>query len=335
MVAQLHGKGNILPQSVFLYHQYLFMERSLKLVAETFLVCVFCYKNTDNLEKTIKSIAMQNYTSIHVIVSDDHSIDDVALQKKRIENITELYKDRIPQIEINVNASNMGTVKHINYILKKTDERYICLLGSGDELYDQDSLLGVVTFFEKNPEKLICTSKRLMCFPSGKEIVRPGEKTMKIIKQGGRCLLNYTCRGVNPVISIGTFFTRPLFEKYGYFDENYILLEDAPYILHLLFSDVSIGVLNEITCKYDTGGISNGKRRNKQLIIDSIETLRNIKYKRRAELSFFTKRIVTVKYFLRVKKDIMSILKSCLCYPDAVLYLIYLSTKDWLSRNFN
>lgn len=296
------------------------------------MVCVFVYRNIDKLENTIRSVSLQRYPLIDLVVSDDHSFDDVDMVKAMITNIVGPYSSKFRNLSINVNDTNLGTVKHVNKILKSINGEYLCLLGSGDCLYQPDVLSSIAKYFKRNQQFQICFSKRKLHINDNKNILLPPPKVVKAFYRKDDTLLNLCCRDVNYITTIGTFFKRTLFEANGYFDEEYILLEDAPYILNLLFKKVPIGFYNDITCIHEGGGISNQKGKNSLLELDSLRTLREIKYPHRYELNFFTRRVIIAKYLIRVPKKWNSIIKCVFLYPDAVLYLIYLVLRDWIKQ---
>lgn len=298
---------------------------------ELFTICVFSYNNLDSLETTIRSIYKQTYPDIEVIVSDDCSaVSDISVRTK-INNIIGPYKNKFRRTYINVNQKNVGTVKNINMVLPQIKGKYICLLGSGDQLYKEDVLEKVVNFF-KNTDYLLCYSKQLMPLTLNKQIIYPQHRVIKAISRGNKDLLKLCCREVNHITTIGAFFTRKIFEKYEKFDENYVLLEDAPFFLTLLLDGVKIGFLDEITCIHEKGGVSNSKMKNKLLEKDSVKTLLEIKYPQRDKFDKFTQRILKFKYKVRTGKKLLDRVYACVWYPDAALYLMIFLLKDWIKR---
>lgn len=298
--------------------------------AELFSVCVFVYNNIEGLEKTIRSVFGQSYPNIELFISDDHS-DNLINAKQYIERIAEPYKNRFQKLMVNVNAENVGTVKHINKILPLTSGNFLCLLGSGDCLYKPDVLSKAADYLLTH-DCDICYSKRKMQLNAKKYIVLPSKRISKLFGRKDDALLNICCREVNHITTIGCFFKKKLFQEHGFFDENYILLEDAPYFLNLLFQRVPIGFLDEITCLHEKGGISNRKKTCATLEADSIRTLTDIKYKRRRQLTWLTQRVVVFKYQLRTTDKMFIKLLNCFKYPDAALFLVFFVMTDWIKR---
>lgn len=285
-----------------------------------FSVCILSYNNLETVEESIKSVYQQENVDMELIVSDDCSWDDKAQTQNYIERIIEPYRDKFCRVVINVNEHRLGTVKHLNTVLKILRGDYYCLLGSGDCLYTSSVLKDVIRHLQEN-ETLICTSKRMSINASGKKMIMPGKRVIKAYSDEHR-LLALCCREINYIYTIGTFFTKEIFEKYGGFDESYYLLEDAPFFLNLMFENEPISFLNEITCYYAPGGISNKKKVNSLLEKDSVRTLTNIKYPRREQLDFFTRRIVEFKFGVRQSDNVLKKLATAIKYPDATLYML-------------
>ena len=296
-----------------------------------FSVCVLTYNNVENLELTIRSIYQQSYCNIELLVSDDGSFSPNASIREKIESILKLYRNKFKRIYVNVNSHNIGTVKHLNLLLPEIEGEYICFLGSGDQLYRENVLENVVNFFSER-KTLLCCSKRLMQITPDRQLVYPEHRIIKAIQKGNRELLKLCCREVNHIVTIGTFFTKGIFEIYKKFDDRYVLLEDAPFFLNLLFDEIEIGFLDEITCIHNKGGVSNSKKKNLLLEEDSLKTLIEIKYPKRKEFDKFTQRVLEFKYCTRVRKNIFRRIEACVLYPDAALYLLHFLIVDWLNR---
>lgn len=298
---------------------------------QVFSVCILIYKNLNGLEASIKSVFDQTYQDIELFISDDHSIDSCELQKQYMENIIHPYRKRFKSVHINVNHKNIGTVKHVNSLLSQTSGRYICLLGSGDRLFQKNTLQNIAQFFRSSSYN-VCFSKTQLNLNDHKSIILPKKHVIRAFHKQNASLLNLCCREVNHLTTIGSFFTKELFETYGYFDESYTLLEDAPFFLNLLFQNTPLGFVDEITCIHEKGGISNQKKTDAVLKKDSLRTLTELKYKNRARLDWFTRRVVCLKYCLRTPTTMAAKIGGCLKYPDAVLFMALYVFGDWLHR---
>lgn len=296
-----------------------------------FSIYVFIYRNVADLERTIQSVYEQNYAKMELIVSDDHSIEDCNRQYQIINKIIEPYKLKFDKVIINVNKENMGTVKHINAVLPLGTGKYVCLLGCGDGFYNSDVLQKIYYHFQLN-DSLVCTSKRIIYLNEKKNVVLPNRRIVRYINKSSQQLLNLCCREVNYIVTIGTFFKREIFVKYEYFDETYYLMEDAPFFLKILLEGEKISFIDQITCFYARGGVSNRKKIDERLSKDSIRTLTEIKYPNRKKLGIFTRRVVSFKYMLRGSNDWKVRLKGCVFFPDALIFMVFFVIVDKISR---
>lgn len=297
-----------------------------------FSVCVFIYKNIQDLEQTIRSIAAQKNVTIELLVSDDFSVPAVENQREKILKIIEPYRESFAQIAVNVNRERIGTVKHVNKIIHQSQGRYLCLLGSGDWLYAENVLADVVATFEAHEQYSICFSKTMLKLSDSKTELQPGKRVIRALQKGNDAILNLCCREVNYLTTIGSFFRRQSLIEFGGFDESYILLEDAPLFLEWMFSGRKIGFLDEITCLHEKGGVSNRKKTDVLLQNDSVRTLTEIKYPRRDQLDWFTRRVVIFKYYLRTGQPFWKKLRTCIGYPDAGAFMLWLIFMDWFER---
>ncbi len=111
---------------------------------------------------------------------------------------------------------------------------------------------------------MVVTTKRKLVNPSGDfsyEIL-PTEEEIDLLSSSSRELFERLC--VNNFISgASTYHSRELFEKYGYFDEKYVLLEDYPKYLNLSRDNVHIHFMDRITKIYRLGGVSTAKKKTR------------------------------------------------------------------------
>lgn len=233
-------------------------------------VMVLTYRNLQDLSKTIDSIAIQDYKDIELYISDDGS------DNYNEKNVADIAKEcqrknaNITNIQINHNQSNMGTVKHINYVVQNCSGEIIIPLSCGDRFYRYNSVSTIVNHFKANENCLIATARRVRVDLNGTEIdIKPTEKRMKLLDEGGTALLESMLFS-SFISGASTYYSKRVFEKYGLFDESMYLLEDWPYYLRLLFAGERIYKINDITIFYDTGGVSSGQAVNPLLQKDFI-----------------------------------------------------------------
>lgn len=292
-----------------------------------FSVCICSYKNIDGICKSVESVARQTYENIELIVSDDHT--PIENLERKIGDIIKPYDKKFSNIIINVNDANLGTVKHLNYILPKANGTYITLLGAGDELDSADTIEQVVDYFEENASVNILIANRKLILSAKKSIIYPSKKYRKILLQGNiDRLLKYECRVGRQLSSIGTFYRKQVIERYGFFDERFVLQEDSPFFLRALYNSEIFGYINLNACVHEAGGVSNLARKNSVFAQDCKNTLIYYKYPKRYEMDIFTRHVIELRYEMRVKNNYF----ACLKHPIVTAYLVFALFMDWIKR---
>lgn len=228
---------------------------------------VLSYKKFDFLYDAIYSILNQDYPCIELIISDDASGN---FPKAEIEEfIKKNKKDNLVNSNIIINEKNLGTVKNFNNALKEgKGEYYICLSGD-DCFYSYDVFFEVIKFFQRTGALIITTKRSVYDNEMNEEIqILPSiSDQLYLINYNQNSLYNRLCFS-NFISGACTFYSKKLFEKYGYFDEEYELLEDYPYYLKLSQVKQRIYFFDYISIKYRLGGISTSKIPNKKLTED-------------------------------------------------------------------
>ena len=280
---------------------------------------VLVYKRYDHLFNAISSIMNQDYPNIEIIVSDDGS-GDFPLEDVKIF-IEENKKDNVKNVIINVNEKNMGTVKHVNKTIKMSSGEYFIGVPGDDEFFNTTIIRSIVDEFIKT-DALIITTRRNMC-SDGHDIVVPNNKQFTLITKSEPKGLFKLMSGINLLSSGSTYYSRKLFDEFGYFDEEYVLLDDYPKYLSLLRNEVKIHAFDIIAINYNIGGVSTKGHLHPQMYRDGLLAIKKeiIPYMR--YFNFFERRRVKYQfeYFKSWEKmnNVQRLLLK-LRYIDAVLY---------------
>lgn len=220
----------------------------------TVTIYILVYNNAEELPATIESVMKQTYADAEVIISDDGSQNyDVSM----LEKYAAVLRKKYGQVRINVNEKNVGTVKHLNRVLKMAEGRYLISCSSGDTFAKEDTVEKIVRAFEKKKTLLLTT--RRMDITSQKKKIRPFAMIGMLLKLAPGLLLDYMIRKKNVISGCCTFYQKKLFETYGYFDERYHLVEDYPYYVMLLQKKVRFGWSGMISICHRMGGVSTGR----------------------------------------------------------------------------
>lgn len=237
-------------------------------VKELVTVRVMTYKNIDKLKKTVDSVMAQDYSPIELIISDDGTpgADREFMLKEAERAGKKLYRaELLPEHE------NLGTVKHLNLINKKASGRYLMSCCPGDFFASATSVSEAVELFKKSGA-LYITSRRLDVYEDHKKI-RPYAFTGLLLRFFPKLLMNRMITKRNLISGCSSFERRDIFEKYGFYDEDYRLLEDFPFVIKLLKSGEKIAFTNRVLVEHGCGdGVSTGEIN--PLIYDDLMTMR-------------------------------------------------------------
>jgi glycosyltransferase involved in cell wall biosynthesis len=223
-------------------------------------VIIISYKNLDYIFDTINSIIIQNYANIELIISDDGSEEFNG--KLYMDYIEKKNPGNIKNLLVHQNTKNVGTVKNINNAIKMSKGSIIKIIAADDALYDESVISSFVEFIEMK-NSLVAVSKIVTCDEDLRiiydikyhqvfdNILKPllttGDQQQILVQL---CMFSF-------IPAPGIFYTKKLFDQYGYFDESYQLLEDWPMWLHLVKQGCKIDYFDTISVKYRTNvGIS-------------------------------------------------------------------------------
>ena len=191
---------------------------------------------------------------MELIISDDCSKEYDTAQ---LESLKERLGRNFADVRINVNEENLGSVAHFNKLFKMARGEYMIFCSPGDCFPDKATISHIIRDF-KNSGELILTGRRRDCYGDHSK-VRPGIFTELGLKLFPGILLNYMVQKRNLISSCCTAYSKGLFDKYGYLDEDYRLLDDYPYIVSLLQRRAKIAFTKEIFLEHEMGGgVSTG-----------------------------------------------------------------------------
>lgn len=222
-------------------------------------VLVFCYKNRRLLNGMLKSIFMQDYPRIRLIVSDDGSSDfDVEDVEKFIDKNKE---NNIVETIVRRNQKNMGTVKHVIKAMEEAGD-YLILTAADDRFATEDVITKYNRVFAANPEAVWLVGKCNVLTPDYQRsiYVAPTVEDAPFFISGDakRLYSRWTRRGMAVPCSMA--FRREAFDLVGGIDTSYTYSEDLPLIFKLLRSNYAPVFIDVITAIHSSGGITNANQ---------------------------------------------------------------------------
>lgn len=290
------------------------------------------YKKYTYIYRAIDSILEQEYPDIELIICDDCSGD---FPKQKIINYVNEHKNsNIKNVIIYSNEVNLGTVKNFNTALKKSSGYYFINLSADDIFYNKNVMSKVVKKFDETGayyatcRAILATkdNRNGLCFQTEKDI-------NDIVRMNADELYNRIAKD-NIVLGACTYFTKEVIEKYGYFDEQYIYIEDLSRFLSICRQGGKIEFFDIASIWHMMDGISNTKTVPKRYLQDNLKICVNEILNHRDKLSLLSYRYnlcrrKSLEY--RIRNDGKLFVKNkiwmAICYPDAILYNIFVTVK--------
>ncbi len=191
------------------------------------------FNNRAGLEKTLKSVTCQAFSDYEYIVIDGGSTD----------GSFELIKQYADKITYWVSESDNGIYNAINKGINKARGEYCMFLNSGDYLADSTSLLKIFSY-DFNEEIIYWNFYVLYEKRKCRKFIQPDVPSAALFYNGS--LNHQSC-----------LIRRSLFDKFGMYDETYMLLSDTLFFLKtIIFGETSTRHLNLFLTFYDGSGIS-------------------------------------------------------------------------------
>ncbi len=201
---------------------------------DLFSVILLHYNQPRYIFTALDSVLNQNYDNIELVIADDASTDiDLDTLKSYLE---ENKKDNIANIIYSINEVNQGTVKTINSAVKKCNGKYILFFAADDALYDENVISNFEKSFRKSKDNVYMISSQCHMMDENLEeelhtFVRPTQ-AVSFNKMNSEEQYRVFCSSC--FLAIGATAMRSnMFEKFGYFNEEYKFIEDWSYFLHL------------------------------------------------------------------------------------------------------
>lgn len=211
-------------------------------------VIVITYNSSNYILETLESIKAQTYQNIELIISDDGSKDEtIGICEKWItEN-----KNRFANTHIITVEKNTGIPANCNRGIRASKGEWIKLI-AGDDLL----LNNCIEVFCENTGtgKVLVGSYQLFSYKSGQKIlgeIRPSKPELRLFDlEADEQYKKLLTENFN--FAPATFIKKEVFQEYGLFLEQYTLIEDLPYWLHITKKGQKIAYIDEVVVEYRT-----------------------------------------------------------------------------------
>ncbi len=221
-------------------------------------IIVLSYKNIRGIYDSLKSIFMQDYPDIEIIISDDGS-ENFTRNESRIKNYIESHKkENITNVIINHLPENQGTVKNINSAIKLSTGEYIKLLAAEDMLACSEAISEYVEYAEKHDEFIIF-GRLCGITMEGKEVheLLSCESDYDLLKSYDAKATHNRLMSRNFLPAPAGFLKKEVFDKFGLFDEDIRLIEDYSFWLNVSSKGEKFGYIDKILVYYKASGVSS------------------------------------------------------------------------------
>lgn len=318
---------------------------------DRFSVIILCYRNFQYLLPAIDSVLEQDYSDIELIISDDCS--DAFPAEEICAYIQNNKHDNITNFIIRQQAKNGGTVKHLNGVVPVCTGKYVIVL-AGDDVFHNPTVLSTYAkefgnapvdcfiemahtgMYDNDLRQLQEYYLKLPVQNAIEKTTSSSSNLLELLVTEGACLpTNSTC------------FKREFFDRFGKFDEKYILVEDYPMHLRLAKEGWKIHYANFIAIKHRDGGISHGQidassKSAKLYYRDTINMLQNIvlpevdklpKAQRKNQILRIKKQIIWLESILaKADKNLLKMLCVVLKHPFIFFELMLCKVGAWTSK---
>ena len=285
-------------------------------------VVTISYNKFDKLFDNIKSVLSQDYPDIEYIIADDGSTD---FPKDQVIEFVNMHrKSNIRNVKYMFNAINVGTVRNLNRAYRNADGEILIPLSADDVFINETSVSRIKNCFDDSNfdvicgARLVCNQKDMMSYLYPHILNRKKIKALCTSKKQYYALL--TGQFYNALSGSSLYIKKKLFDKYGGFDENYILWEDSPFMLNITRNGETIGLFeNLITIRYSICGVSTDNI-NPLYVKDKTMYLDNIMQH-------------IHEYPAKVQRIVLHNYKRKLCENRLSVFALYLSDIDIILNN--
>ena len=219
-------------------------------------IITVCYNSEHTIEKTIKSVQAQTYENIEYVIVDGGSIDSTL-------DIINKYNEVVYK---SVSELDKGLYDAMNKGIKMATGDIVGILNSDDIFSDNFVLENVVNFHVKNKNLDASIGNITQFNESGITVRKYSAKNWHPEK------LKIGFMPAHPAI----FFKRDLFERYGYYQLDFISGADYELIIRFFLKNKIIWKFSNITTtSMLIGGISSSGFSSYQLISKEIKKALN------------------------------------------------------------
>lgn len=239
------------------------MEHTLKSNSPLVSVIVVSFNSSKTICETLDSVLAQTYPNIELIISDDGSKDNTLDVVKKWINDNRL----VGSCKLLTVPQNTGTVKNLNRGVLNSSGQWIKTIAA-DDIMTPDCIEKFVTYVQQN-ECNFCSCRLQIFGEQGFDYssIKYSHNyyfqvcNMSLEEQQKNILRTYSFPGP------AWFYSRKIFDLIGGFDEDYVLMEEWPFVYKMLSLGYKVYPVDSYLVKYriSTASVCHNKNEKEEL----------------------------------------------------------------------
>ncbi len=198
-----------------------------------------CRNREATIGNTVRSVMRQTFPDIEHILVDGAS-DDRTLQK-----IEECHSPRIATL---ISEKDRGCYEALNKGIRRATGDIVTWLHSDDIYFSDDVVAKVARIFEETGCDLFYADGLFVSHENPDWVIRDWIS--------GTCSDKKISNGWLPLHTT-VFVRRDVFDRFGYYDEDYVISSDTHWLLRVLYkTGIRVHYLHEYTVRMGYGGLS-------------------------------------------------------------------------------
>ena len=208
-------------------------------------IITVCLDAIDSLKITAQSISAQNYSKFEWIVIDGGSIDGTVEYLESLDITTHLISEK-----------DSGIYDAMNKGIKLAKGRYCLFLNAGDRLFDNSVLRSIAPYLKAD---LVVGQLSVVNHPRKEDFIQCLD-----FRSLAKHAIFFTS-----LLHPSTFIKRRLFDKFGGYDETFMIAGDHDFFARVLRKNVSVEFAPITVAVFPMGGVS-GQMKHSQLFSDEL-----------------------------------------------------------------
>lgn len=211
-------------------------------------VAVITYNSASFVLETLDSVKKQSWLNLELIISDDGSTDEtVQLCKQWLEK----NGSHFDRTEIITVEKNTGIPANCNRAIKASRGEWVKLI-AGDDILDPCGVENLMKEATPNKDVIIGSIRPFRVSDDKKTIldeVIPSKDIYFFFQKDAAFQYHYMLLS-RPGFAAGAFIRRDLYDRIGYYDERFWLMEDLPFWLKVNKCGIKLYLLKDVVAFY-------------------------------------------------------------------------------------